>query len=128
MGVFLIIDTGQAQEGAEFFGRNFHRTGCGRRTRLWLGESGRGGGMESDVAFHLKHGLVDVSVQHGYRSESFQQAKGLFAVARTPAPLRIDSPERDMGEDYDRRLADRPFRSSASHCIWSAPRAPRPPS
>ena len=47
--------------------------------------------------------LVDVAVEHGDRAEALQQAERLLPIIGAPAPFGIDRPERDMGEDDDRR-------------------------
>src|SRR5689334_3381536 len=47
-------------------------------------------------------------VQHGDRAEALQTVERFAAVARAPAPLRIDRPERDMGEDDDGRARGEP--------------------
>src|SRR5215475_9098366 len=51
---------------------------------------------------------MDVPVQHGDRPEALQAVKRFAAVARAPTPLRIDRPERDMGEDDDGRARSQP--------------------
>ena len=61
------------------------------------------GGVEGDVAFHLLHDLVDMAVQHRDRAEALQEASAWAAVVGAPAPVRIDRPQRDVGEDNDRR-------------------------
>ena len=47
--------------------------------------------------------LVDVAVEHGDRTEPLEELERLQAVLRAPAPLRVDRPERDVGEHHDRR-------------------------
>ncbi len=47
--------------------------------------------------------LVDVAVEHGHRAEAPQIAQRLRAVVGAPAPVGVDGPERDVGEDDDRR-------------------------
>ena len=59
--------------------------------------------MEGHVAFHLLHDLVDVPVQHSDGPETLQEHQGLHAVIRAPTPIGIDGPQRDMGENDDRR-------------------------
>ena len=59
--------------------------------------------MESHIAFDFLHGLVDVSVQNRYRPELLQIRECLRAVVRTPSPLRINRPERNVSKDNDRR-------------------------
>src|SRR4029079_3137398 len=58
--------------------------------------------MEGQVALHLLHDLVDVPVEHGGRAEALQVTERAGTVFRTPSPLRIDGPERNMREDDDR--------------------------
>src|SRR4029077_18610827 len=45
---------------------------------------------------------MNVAVEHGDRAEFLQVAQCLRAVLRAPAPIRIDGPERNMGEHDDR--------------------------
>jgi hypothetical protein len=66
-----------------------------------VGGSGRGRGVEGDVALDLLHHLVDVSAQHGDRSEALEIRKRLGAVLGAPAPLRIDHPQGNVSEDDD---------------------------
>src|SRR5512135_476124 len=49
-----------------------------------------------------------MAVEHGDRAEALQAVERFAAVARSPAPLRIDRPERDMGEDDDGRAGGEP--------------------
>src|SRR5579872_1019883 len=102
--MFDIVDTGEPQKAAQLFGGDLHRSGRRRRTRLRLRECRRRCRMEGNVAFYFQHRLVNVPIQNGYRSESPEQGKRLFAVPRAPAPLRVYGPERDMRE-YDYRGA-----------------------
>ena len=78
--------------------------GAGRRLR----ERRRARGVEGDVALDLLHDLVDVAVEHGHRAEPLQVGERLRAVVRAPAPLRIDGPQRDVGEHHDRRARREP--------------------
>ena len=71
----------------------------GRRLR----EGGRTRGVEGDIALDLLHHLVDVAVEHGDRAELLQHPERLLGILRAPSPIGIDRPERNMGEDDDRR-------------------------
>ena len=79
-------------------------------------------GLERDGAFDLLHHLMDVPVEHGDRAEALQIGQRLCRVIGSPAPLRIERPERHMREDDDRRAGAAALRSSASHSSCSAPR------
>src|SRR6266496_111127 len=59
--------------------------------------------MKSYVAFNLLHRLVDVPIQHRHRAELLQVRQRLRAVLRSPAPIRIYRPQRDMREHHDGR-------------------------
>jgi len=59
--------------------------------------------MKGDVAFDLLHHLVDVAVEHRHRAELLEVGQRLGAVVGAPAPVRINGPQRDMGEQDDRR-------------------------
>ena len=76
---------------------------------LRLGIGGGAGGVESDVAFHLLHDLVDMAVQDRHRTEAAQIGQRFFGIAGAPAPGFLDGPHRHMREDHDRA------------CCWSAP-------
>ena len=82
---------------------DLHRAGRGRGARRRLRKGGRARGMESDVAFHLLHHLMDVAVEHRHRAEALEQLKRPAAVLGAPAPFRINRPERDVREHHDRR-------------------------
>src|SRR5207245_6208479 len=45
----------------------------------------------------------DVAVQHGDRAKTLDVFERAAAVLGAPAPFRIDRPERDVGEQDDRR-------------------------
>src|SRR4030095_14608646 len=45
---------------------------------------------------------MDVSVQDGGRAEAAEMCQRTLGIVGGPAPLRVDRPERHMGEDYDR--------------------------
>src|ERR1700722_15389748 len=59
--------------------------------------------MEGDVAFHLLHDLVNVSVQHGDGTEFFEICESLGAVFGAPTPVRIYGPQWDVRKDHDWR-------------------------
>src|SRR5262245_21567210 len=57
--------------------------------------------MERDVALNLLHDLMDVPVEHRYGPEPLQIRQCPFAVIRSPSPLRVHRPQRDVREDDD---------------------------
>jgi len=59
--------------------------------------------VERYVPFDLLHGLVDVTIQHGHRTELFQVAEGLLTVLRPPAPFRVYRPQRNVRLNNNRR-------------------------
>src|SRR5580692_7598232 len=61
--------------------------------------------MERDGAFHLLHDLVDMAVEHRYRSETLDQSQRLDRVFRAPTPFRAYGPKWDVGEQHDGRRA-----------------------
>src|SRR5262249_29454231 len=107
--VLLEGDIGNAEHFAQLIVRHFHRARRGGGARRRLRESGRTRGVERDVAFHLLHDLVDVAVEHRYRTELLEIAQRLSAVLRAPAPFLRDGPERDMREQQDRRRSRAAF-------------------
>src|SRR5713101_647350 len=52
---------------------------------------------------------MDVTVQHRDRPKPFEIRQRLPAVLRHPAPLRIDRPERHMGEHHEGSAAGEPL-------------------
>ncbi len=82
---------------------NLHRSWRGRGARRRLRKRGRAGGVEGDVAFHFLHDLVDMAVEHGHRAEALEIRQRLGPVVGAPAPIRIDGPQRNVGEHDDRR-------------------------
>ena len=97
------LDACDPEQRAELLGRHRHRSGRWRIPGRGLREGGRSRGMEGHVAFDLLHDLVDVPIEHRDRAEALQEAERLQAIVRAPAPVGVDRPERDMGEDDDRR-------------------------
>src|SRR5262249_62325925 len=98
------IYLGSPEQRTELVVRDFHRTRRGRATGRRLRERGRHGGVEGDIAFDFLHYLMDVAVEHGDRAEPPQKLDGARAIVGAPAPLLIDGPQRNVGEDHDRRL------------------------
>ena len=101
--VLLEGDVGDAEHFAQLIIRHFHRArrrgSAGRRLR----EGGRTRGVERDIAFHLLHHLVDVAVEHSHRTKLLEIRQRLGAILRAPTPVLIDGPERDVGEQDNRR-------------------------
>ena len=94
---------GDAEHRMKLPGRDLERTrrrSCpGRRLR----ECGRSRSVEGDAPFHFLGDLVDVPVEHRHRTEPREQLQRLGGIVGAPAPLGIDGPQRDVGEDDDRR-------------------------
>src|SRR6202140_1833350 len=70
------------------------------RRRLWERRGQRS--METHMALHFLHDLVDVPVQNRDLTKSLQQRERLRPIVSTPAPLRIDHPERNVREKNNR--------------------------
>src|ERR1700739_1190191 len=102
------IDVRNAEQLAQLVVRHFHRPRriCLARLRLW--ESGRTRGVKRHVPLHLLHGLVDVTVENGYRTKSLQIGERLLAIVGAPAPLRIHGPQRNVCKQDDRCAALQP--------------------
>src|SRR5207249_8725443 len=98
-----VVHIGHSQQASQLFRRNLHWTRRRRRTRMRLREGGRGGRVESDIAFYLLHGLMNVSIENRYRSKTLQIRKCLGTVFGAPSPLRIDIPERHVRKHNHRR-------------------------
>ena len=45
---------------------------------------------------------MNVTVQHRHRTETLHIRQGLFTVVGSPAPVRIDGPERNVCKEDDR--------------------------
>ena len=69
--------------------------GCGKGRRSCR--------MESDVAFHFLHHLMNMAIEHGQRAKSLEKLERTGRILRAPAPIGRDCPQRNMGEDDDRR-------------------------
>src|SRR5262249_42920243 len=95
-------DVGDAENRAQLVVGDLHRARRGCRTRRWLREGGRHGGVEGDVALDLLHDLVDVTVEHRHRAEALEIVERTRRVFRAPPPGRIDRPQRNVREDDDR--------------------------
>ena len=57
--------------------------------------------MERDLTFDLLHHLVNMAVQHGHGTEPLDVRQCLFAVVGSPTPVRIDSPQRNVGKQHN---------------------------
>src|SRR5258706_11674303 len=68
--------------------------------------------MESNIAFHFLHGLMDMTIQDSYRSKTLEIRKRLSAIRCSPTPLRIDSPKRNVSKNYYRSTARKVFHVS----------------
>src|SRR5581483_11075946 len=94
---------GNAKNGLQLLRRDLHRTGAWRGAGFRL-RKGRGHGrVKGDVALHLLHYLMNVAVKHCDGPEAFEHRERLLAVLSRPAPVGIQRPQRNMGEDDDRR-------------------------
>src|SRR6266478_6854015 len=95
-------DVGDAENRAQLVVGDFQRSRRGRRTRRWLREGGRPGGVECDVALDLLHDLVDVTVEHRDRAEALEVIERARRIFGAPAPYWIYRPQRNVREDDDR--------------------------
>src|SRR5438094_113901 len=97
-----VIDIRYSQDASELLCRHLHRP---RRVsfawlRLWKRRRCRR--VKSHRTFDLLQRLVNVPIQHGYRTEFLQVSQCLSAVLGTPAPFRIHGPQRNVSEHDDR--------------------------
>ena len=92
-----------------FSAGTFIGPGDRRRSGRGLREGSRHRGVESHVTFDFLEHLVDVTVKHRHRAEALQISQSAFAIACSPAPLRINRPERDVREDDNRRARSEIF-------------------
>ena len=100
-----VLDIGNANQAPQAFRWNFHwaRRWSASRRRLWKGR--RHGRVESHIALHFLHDLVNVAVEHRHRPKALEIGKRLSAIFGSPAPFGIHRPKRDVGENYDGRTA-----------------------
>src|SRR6476619_3689552 len=96
-------DVADAKDGAQLFSRNSHRPRRRSRARRRLRKARRQRGVERDVALHLLYDLMNMTVEHGQRTESLQQRQCLLCIVGAPAPVLVDRPQWNMSEDNDRR-------------------------
>src|SRR3974377_1585288 len=108
--VLLEGDAGDAKHLFQLLGWHLHWAGRRCGAGHGLRESRRARGVAGDVALIFRHRLGDVAVEHGDRAEALKVAKRLSTVISAPAPLRIDGPQRNVGEDYDRLWGRAPFK------------------
>src|SRR6266700_8415374 len=94
-----VVDIGYPQQAAQLLRRNFHWAGPGRRSWMRLRKRCGTSSVESHVAFDFLHGLVNVAVEHRDRAKLLQIRKRLGTVLRTPAPVLINRPQRNVGKD-----------------------------
>src|SRR5580704_10484021 len=97
----LEVDRGDAEHAAQLVVGDLERPRRLRRSWRRLRKCGRARGVEGDVAFNLLHHLVDVAVEHGHRAEALEIFERAGAIVGAPAPLRVDGPQRDVGEQDD---------------------------
>ena len=93
---------GDPEHPGQLIRGHLERPGAGAFARRRLRIGRRACGVEGDVAFDLLHDLMNVSVQHGNRTEAAQLVHELIRIAGTPAPGLVDGPQRHVGEDHDR--------------------------
>src|SRR5258708_10405221 len=98
MAFAYVGHVGYSQQPAQLVGRERHGAGGSWRCRMGLREGGGSGGVEGDIALHLLHGLMNVSVQSRNRSETLQVRERLRAVISAPSPFRIYVPQRHVRE------------------------------
>src|SRR3954471_11015338 len=99
MVAFDVVHFRDAKHGRQYGGFNFHRTRLRCPARFGLRKGGGSGCVESDVSLNFSQRLMDVTVKDCDGPEAFQIAEGPLGVACPPAPLRINGPERNMGEN-----------------------------
>src|SRR5258708_39897169 len=68
-------DVGDAENRAQLVGGDFQRSRRGRRTRRWLREGGRHGGVKGGVALDPLHDRVNVPVWHRHPPEALAAAE-----------------------------------------------------
>ena len=92
-------DIGDAQHVLELTCRNRQRPRAVAHTSLRLGIGGGARSVEGDVAFHFLHDLMDVAVEDRHRAEACEELQSFGRIVCAPAPLRINRPQRNVGED-----------------------------
>jgi hypothetical protein len=107
----LKVTSVNAEKGAQLVVGDFHRSRRRCRTRRWLRERGRQGGVKGDVDLNLLHDLVDVAVEHRHRTEALEMVERARRVFGAPAPGWIDAPQRNVREDDDRGRGRAAFES-----------------
>src|SRR5271170_2466418 len=90
-----------SEYAAQLFSGYFHRAWRWRRTGCRLRKCSGHGRVKGHIALHLLHDLMNMTVKDRYGAESFHHGKGLFAIRRTPAPSRVDCPQRNVGKEDD---------------------------
>src|ERR1700677_1597458 len=98
-----VIHAGEAEHAAQLIGGNDHGAALGRGASNRLREGGRTRGMKGDIAFHLLHDLVNVSVEDGHGTETLEHVERLCSIGSSPAPFRINLPQRHVREYHDGR-------------------------
>src|SRR6202000_1299337 len=94
---------GNSKYPAQFLGRHLHRPWRRCSAWGWLRESRRHRGVKGRIAFDLLHDLMDVPVQYCDGTEPLEKGECLFTVRCSPTPVRINSPQRNMCKEHDRR-------------------------
>ena len=94
-----------SENTGQFFSWDLHGAGRRRGSGSRLRKRGRHRRVEAHIALDLLEDLMDVPVENRDRAEAFEQSEGLLAIGGAPSPVGIDGPERDVGEDDNRRTA-----------------------
>src|SRR5271156_6715416 len=121
------VHIGNPQHASQLVSRHLHWSGRIGLTRLRLRKCRGHRRVKRHIAFHLLHDLVNVPVQYRNGSKLLQITERLRAVIRSPSPLRVHRPQRNVRKNHNGVLDFKCFTSSSSHSSCSLPRFPRPP-
>ena len=86
-------DIGNTEKRTQLVVGDLHRSRRGCCARRWLRKGSRHGGVKRDAALDLLHDLVDMTVEHGYRTEALEIVESTCRVFGAPAPGWIDRPQ-----------------------------------
>src|ERR1700730_826979 len=96
-----IVHLRDPQYGTQPFVWNLHRPRSRSGARSRLRKRSRHTRMKRDVALHLLHDLMNMSVENGYGAEPLHVSERLPAVFGSPAPILIYRPQWDVGKNDD---------------------------
>src|SRR5215468_3486653 len=91
-----------ADNAAQLLRRHLKRCRAWPFSGFWRWERCRHRGLVGHLALDLLHDLVDVAIEHGHRAKPLEVGQRLRRVLGCPAPLRVQWPHRDVGQDDDR--------------------------